>query len=138
MTLNWHVQLINYIFNLVDAQRILQIPLNFQAFDDFVEWHLNKNDIFTVRTSTMLNGYISMGPMQMLSQGRKDVQHLVYGDIFGNYMPQVKFKYVIGSNMHIGTNGSCNVCNFVAENLRHMLFQFTNARSCGASWDSWT
>lgn len=39
--------LIRNIFNLVDARRILQIPLHYQEFDDFVAWQPNRTRFFS-------------------------------------------------------------------------------------------
>ena len=46
----WDVQLIRDIFNPIDADRILRIPLNENMTDDFVAWNLSKSDNYTVRS----------------------------------------------------------------------------------------
>lgn len=51
VTGQWDEELIRDIFNHVDVTRILQIPINFQAFDDFISWHLTSSGIFSVRTA---------------------------------------------------------------------------------------
>ena len=42
----WDEVLIRAIFNPVDARRILQIPLNYEAFEDFIDWHHTQTGIF--------------------------------------------------------------------------------------------
>jgi hypothetical protein len=42
----WDIQLISYIFSPIDAQRIMRIPLNVGAFDDFVGWHFTSSWFF--------------------------------------------------------------------------------------------
>lgn len=51
VTSQWDEQLIRDIFYHLDATRILQIPLHFQAFDDFIAWHLTKHGRFTVKSA---------------------------------------------------------------------------------------
>lgn len=50
VTSQWDEDLIMNIFNPVDARRILQIPINFQAFEDFIAWHLTRNGVFSIWT----------------------------------------------------------------------------------------
>ena len=38
-TNTWDEDLIRSIFNPVDTRRILQIPLSYDTFDDFIAWH---------------------------------------------------------------------------------------------------
>jgi hypothetical protein len=46
----WDVKLLETLFLPVDVQRILEIPLNNQGFDDFIAWHYNKNGKYSVRS----------------------------------------------------------------------------------------
>lgn len=36
---------------LIDANRIVKIPLVVGIMDAFVSWHLNRNDIFSIKSS---------------------------------------------------------------------------------------
>jgi hypothetical protein len=47
----WDHALIHDIFNPIDVSRILQIPLNVGAFEDFIAWHCTKSGMFSVRSS---------------------------------------------------------------------------------------
>ena len=38
----WDEDLIRDVFNSVDAGQILSISINYQVFDDFVAWHLDR------------------------------------------------------------------------------------------------
>jgi hypothetical protein len=51
ITGQWDVELINSIFNVVDANRICRIPLNTKGFNDFISWSLTKHEYFTVRSA---------------------------------------------------------------------------------------
>jgi hypothetical protein len=47
----WDEELILSILNPVDAERILQIPLNLNAFEDFISWHATRSGLFFVRSA---------------------------------------------------------------------------------------
>jgi hypothetical protein len=47
----WDEELILSILNPVDAERILQIPLNLNAFEDFISWHATQSGILSVRST---------------------------------------------------------------------------------------
>lgn len=46
----WDEQLIRDNFWRIGAERILQIPLHHQITEDYVAWHLTKNEVFSVRS----------------------------------------------------------------------------------------
>ena len=50
----WDEPLICSIFNPVDARRIMQIPINHNAFDDFIAWNPDRRGIFSVRSAYRL------------------------------------------------------------------------------------
>ena len=50
-TNTWDEDLIRSIFNPVDTRRILQIPLSYDTFDDFIAWHPDRKGIFSVRSA---------------------------------------------------------------------------------------
>lgn len=50
MTGAWDDDLIKTIFNPVDARRILQISLNYGAFEDFIAWNPDHKGYFLVRS----------------------------------------------------------------------------------------
>jgi hypothetical protein len=47
----WDEQIIESIFNSVDVNRILQIPINNQGFSDFIAWGITQHGCFTVRSA---------------------------------------------------------------------------------------
>jgi hypothetical protein len=47
---SWDEELLETLFLLADVQRILEIQLNNQGFDDFIAWHYNKNGKHSVRS----------------------------------------------------------------------------------------
>ena len=47
----WDEELIWSVFSPVDVNKILQIPLNVEALDDFVAWHYTRSRTFTVRSA---------------------------------------------------------------------------------------
>jgi hypothetical protein len=50
ITGTWDVELLENLFLPVDVQRILEIPLNNQGFDDFIAWYYNKNGKYSIRS----------------------------------------------------------------------------------------
>jgi hypothetical protein len=50
VTGDWDVPLLRSLFLDVDVERILEIPLNVQGFQDFIAWHYNKNGRYTVKS----------------------------------------------------------------------------------------
>lgn len=121
MSGTWDEELIRNIFNIVDVRRILQIPLNHQAFDDFVAWHPDCKGIFTVR-SAYRTGWIHkyrahanvMEPGGLRSptvwstmwelQIPRNV-HIFCWCILHGIIP----LKVILTNRHIGSNGACPI-----------------------------
>jgi hypothetical protein len=47
----WDDELIQSNFHPIDAERILQIPLNHNAFEDFLAWHHTRSGVFSVRSA---------------------------------------------------------------------------------------
>jgi hypothetical protein len=50
----WDEELIQLIFNPLDVDRILRIPLNENMTDDFIAWHMTKSYAFSVRSAYFL------------------------------------------------------------------------------------
>lgn len=46
----WDEELLQTVFNPVDVGRILQIPMNLNAFEDFIVWHTEWKGTFLVRS----------------------------------------------------------------------------------------
>jgi hypothetical protein len=47
----WDQALLQDIFSPIDVSRIIQIPLNIGAFEDFIAWHGTKSVVFSVRSA---------------------------------------------------------------------------------------
>jgi hypothetical protein len=59
---SWDVNLVEELFNSVDAGRILQIPINSQDFDDFVAWGANSHGRYSVKSGYYLQWKHRFGP----------------------------------------------------------------------------
>lgn len=97
VTTQWDEELIRDIFYPVDAARILQIPINFQAFDDFIAWHPSRNGIFSVRTTyheEWLHKYRDHSPRNLTSTSTPCKQK--FGNNYGSYKCRERFKYSAG------------------------------------------
>jgi hypothetical protein len=46
ITGTWDIDLVQSNFHPIDVQRILQIPLNNNGFEDFISWHITKTGFF--------------------------------------------------------------------------------------------
>jgi hypothetical protein len=66
MTGQWDEELLQSLFNIVDVQRILQIPLNSHGFDDFIAWEATKNGKYSVRSGYYLQWKHQFGPSSNL------------------------------------------------------------------------
>jgi hypothetical protein len=59
----WDLDLLHTIFQPIDVQKILQIPINHQAFDDFMAWRFTKHGRYTDQ-GTILNGVTNLGRLR--------------------------------------------------------------------------
>ena len=59
---SWNEARIRSLFCAIDANRILQIPLNTQGFDDFIAWNYTKHDRFAVKLADHLQLKHQFGP----------------------------------------------------------------------------
>jgi hypothetical protein len=58
----WNEATLSSLFLPVDVNRILQIPLNSNGFDDFISWKFTKHGRFTVRSAYHLQWRFQFGP----------------------------------------------------------------------------
>jgi hypothetical protein len=58
----WDEQLLESIFYSVDVNRIMQIPLNNQGFEDFIAWHYTKHGRYAIRSGYHLQWKHQFGP----------------------------------------------------------------------------
>ena len=120
----WDEDLINVIFDPVDARSIMQIPLSLHAFDDFIAWHPKRNGIFTVRSAYKVQWERSFrahanrterpagshnpeiwSKLRKLKIPRK-VHFFVWMILHGI----IPLKSTL-TNRHIGNDGACSICH---------------------------
>jgi hypothetical protein len=58
----WETGLLNSLFLEVDVNRILEISLHNQGFEDFIAWNYNKNGRYSVRSGYHLQWRHTFGP----------------------------------------------------------------------------
>ena len=116
----------------MDARRILQIPLNYEAFEDFIAWHHTRTGIFSMRTvyhaewaHKFRGNRTGPGPsvdnpiwnkIWQLQVPRK-VQIFCWRSLHG----VVPVRSIL-TNRHIPTSSECAICQQGAEDIRHILF----------------
>jgi hypothetical protein len=78
ITGQWDETLLSEWFNLVDAGRILQIPIHNQGFNDFVAWNLTLHGRFTVRSAYYVQWRHQFGASagQSTLPGRSTINHV--------------------------------------------------------------
>jgi hypothetical protein len=131
----WDSELIQGIFHPIDANGILQIPLHYNVFDDFVAWHGTKSGVFSVRSAyhiewkhqfngltfrslisgTSLNNPIWKNLWKLDAPAKVKIfcWRLMHGII--------PIKAIL-MKRHIGTTDLCPMCNLEPEDTMHMVF----------------
>ena len=92
----WDEPLIRSIFNPVDARRIMQIPINHNAFDDFIAWNQIEGVFFQFVRRTAYNGFNLFRRMQMYWHAQLDQTYRKYGLHCGNCRFHVRFRFFVG------------------------------------------
>jgi hypothetical protein len=114
----WDEPRLRELFLTVDVNRILQIPLNTQGFDDFIAWNHTKHGRFTVRSAYYLQWKHKFGPRAgQLSMPGSSVNNPVWKSLWKLKIPgKVKIfiwramhgiipvKSIL-ANRHVGTSG---------------------------------
>jgi ribonuclease HI len=144
ITAQWDEQILSDLFNAVDVQRILQIPLNNQGFDDFIAWKETSHGRYTVKSGYYLQWKHHFGPnagqfslpgisaqnpvwrilwkLKILSKIKIFIWRALHGII--------PLKCIL-ANRHIGDSAACPICHVHAEDVRHLLF------TCPAAKEMW-
>jgi hypothetical protein len=142
----WDIELLNSLFSVVDVQRILEIPLNNQGFDDFIAWHYNKNGRYSVRSGYHIQWKHTFGARQgQLALPGSSAINPVWKELWRLKIPSkckiflwralhaiIPLKSIL-VNRHIGTSGQCPICQQAPEDLIHLLFQCEMVRDL---WNS--
>jgi hypothetical protein len=124
LTGQWDGALLDQLFNPLDAQRILQIPIHNQGFDDFIAWRLNSHGSFTVKSAYHSQWQFTYGASAgQLALPNVFATNPIWKIIWKLRVPS-KVKKIIWRalhgilplksilvNRHIGTSGECPVCH---------------------------
>jgi ribonuclease HI len=142
----WNEERLNELFNIVDVNRILEIPLNNQGFEDFIAWNFTKHGQYAVRSGYHLQWRHQFGPRtSQLSLPGSSVNNPIWKIIWNLKVPSKVKIFVwralhgilplksILANRHVGTNGGCPICNQAAEDVLHLVFTCPTARSLWCS-----
>jgi hypothetical protein len=62
ITTTWDEDVLRDIFNRVDVERILQIPINNHGFDDFIAWRGTRHGMYTVKSGYYIQWKHQFGP----------------------------------------------------------------------------
>lgn len=141
MTGFWDEELIRSIFISVDVDRIMQIPLNYGAFEDFITYHPDHKGFFSVKSAYKVQWIRSFQAhatvMARLGGSRTPA---VWSTLWKQKVPRKIQKFCwrslhgiiplksILTNHHIATNGACPICHQDAEDVCHLLFDCCNAK----------
>jgi hypothetical protein len=142
----WNEERLNELFNIVDVNRILEIPLNNQGFEDSIAWNFTKHGQYAVRSGYHLQWRHQFGPKaSQLSLPGSSVNNPIWKIIWKLKVPSKVKIFVwralhgilplksILANRHVGTNGGCPICNQAAEDVLHLVFTCPTARSLWCS-----
>ena len=136
----WDQELIQSNFHPIDAARILEIPVNLDAFEDFLGWQGNRTGRFSVRSAyhiewrhqfngvtcrSLIQGTSLNNPIWKILWKLKapaKVKIFCWRVMHGT----LPLKNILFSR-HIGTSGTCLVCNLELEDIIHMVFKCPEA-----------
>ena len=131
----WDEALIRDVFSLVDAHRILQIPLNVQVMEDFIAWNYTRSGTFSVRSAYHREFEHTYGHRLARSDGQGNAQANTIWQVVWNLKLPGKIKhfawkalngslrcYGILANRHIPLTPQCPFCAVGLEDIQHCLF----------------
>ncbi|PVH34268.1 hypothetical protein PAHAL_8G182700 [Panicum hallii] len=108
---SWDVDLVRSIFEHIDANPILQIPIT-TGREDCVAWHYNRNGLFSV--------WRNLWKLQVPGKIK----------IFGwRALRGVMPCKAILANRHVIPERGCRVCHNGAEDIKHLIFTCDQARA---------
>jgi ribonuclease HI len=146
LTGQWDEILLRSIFNQLDVNRILRIPLNVHGFEDFIAWSFSKHGMYTVRSAYHLQWRYQFGSTgRLLTSPGVSATNPVWKTVWKLKLPS-KIKIFIWRslhgilpvkstlvNRHIGTSGQCPICSSGPEDIAHLLFRCPKAKEV---WES--
>ena len=87
----WDADLVRSIFERVDANHILQMPIT-QGREDCVAWHYNRNGLFSVRSAYHGQWKKKFGARQAVAQGSGTSNRQVWRNLWKLQVPgEIKF-----------------------------------------------
>jgi hypothetical protein len=146
ITGSWDEELLRSLFCMVDVNRILQIPLNNQSFDDFIAWGLTNHGRYTVRSGYHLQWRHTFGARggQLALPGtsatnpvwkavwRLKIQSKIKIFLWRALHGILPLKSIL-ANRHVGNSGQCPVCSQAPEDVMHLIFQCDTAKQLWAA-----
>jgi hypothetical protein len=143
ITGGWNEEMLSDLFNTVDKNRIMQIPLHQQGFDDFIAWGFTKHGQYTVRSGYHMQWRHQFGTRQFVLPG-SSANNPVWKILWKLQIPSkikifiwraihgiIPLKCIL-ANRHIGNSSECPICKQGPEDIQHLLFL------CPATQDLWT
>jgi hypothetical protein len=131
----WDQELIINIFHSIDANRILQIPLYDNGFEDFIAWRGTRSGNFSVKSAYHTEWRHQFNGVSCRSLIAGTPLNNSTWKILWNLDVPAKVKIycwrilhgvlplkAILFRRHIGTDGLCPVCKLENEDVRHMVF----------------
>jgi hypothetical protein len=138
---HWDEELIRANFLVVDAERILCIPLSDHLTEDFVAWHFSKSYIFTVKSAYHLEWEHQFGATTRRCDGQGSSEVNPIWETLWNlqilsevkiFMWRALHGIVPGKSIlvdrHIKVQPQCPVCQKGPEDMKHLLFSCLRAR----------
>jgi hypothetical protein len=141
ITATWDEDLLQDIFNPMDVERILQIPINNYGFDDFIAWKGTRHGRYTVKSGYYIQWKHQFVPRAgQLALPGGSAQNHVWSILWKLQVPSkvkifilmalhgiIPLKCIL-ANMHIGDTAACPICTTHAEDIKHLLFECPAAR----------
>jgi hypothetical protein len=129
----WDEDLLRVLFNAVDVERILQIPINHQGFEDFIAWGETKHGRYMVKSGYYLQWKHQFGTsFSQLALPGGSATNLTWKVLWKLKIPSkvkifmwralhgiMPLKCILAIR-HIGDSGACPVCDQGAEDVRHL------------------
>ena len=145
---SWDVDLVQSIFESVDANRILQIPIT-NGREDCVAWHFNRSGLFSVKSAYHCQWKKKFGARIAGPQGSGTSNRQVWKNLWKLQVPgKIKnFGWralrglmpckAILANRHVIPEGGCPVCHNGAEDIKHLIFTCDQARAVWRAIGVW-
>jgi hypothetical protein len=138
----WDEVLIRDIFNPLEAEKVLEIPLSQNLEDDFIAWHKSKKFIFSVRSAYYSEWEHQYGARIRRRDGQGASTQNPVWDILWKLNVPAKIKIFgwralhglipgvgVLASRHIKVSPQCLICLQGCEDICHLLFKCKRAKS---------